>query len=65
MADSDVATQEQDASTKAPSMEEIVAQQKRRLEQARSAMKAASEDPENREALSKGKGHDGGACLRF
>jgi len=65
MADSDVATQEQEAPPRAPSMEEIIAQQKRRLEEARKAMQAASEDPENREALSKGKGHDGGACLRF
>jgi hypothetical protein len=61
MADSDVATKDQ----KVPSMEEIVAQQKRRLEEARSAMQEASQDPENREALNKGKGHDGGACLRF
>ena len=61
MADSDVATKEQ----RAPSMEEIVAQQKRRLEEARNAMQAASKDPDNRESLTKGKGHDGGACLRF
>jgi predicted phage gp36 major capsid-like protein len=62
MAESDVATQEQQ---KAPSMDEIVAQQRRRLEEARKAMQAASEDPENRETLDKGKGHDGGGCLRF
>jgi hypothetical protein len=61
MGESDVATQEQ----KAPSMDEIVAQQRRRLEEARKAMQKASEDPENREALSKGKGHEGGSCLRF
>ena len=61
MAESDVATQEQ----KAPSMEEIVAQQRRRLEEARTAMQQASEDPENRETLTKGKGHGGGSCLRF
>ena len=65
MADTDVAAQEQKTPQQAPSMEEIVAQQKRRLEQARNAMQAASEDPENREVLSKGKGHDGGACLRL
>jgi hypothetical protein len=46
-------------------MEEIVAQQKRRLEQARNAMQEAAQDPENQEELTKGKGHDGGACLRF
>ena len=65
MADSDVATQEQEATSKVPSMEEIIAQQKRRLEQARNAMQEASEDPDNREEMTKGKGHDGGSCLRF
>jgi hypothetical protein len=65
MAESDVATQEQNAPQKAPSMDEIIAQQRQRLEEARKAMQEAGEDPGNREALDKGKGHDGGACLRF
>jgi hypothetical protein len=60
MADSDVATQK-----KPPSMEEIIAQQQRRLEEARKAMQEAAKDPDNREALNKGKGHDGGGCLHF
>ncbi len=61
MAESDVATQE----PKAPSMEEIIAQQQRRLEEARRTMQEAAEDPTNREELTKGKGHGGGRCLHF
>jgi hypothetical protein len=61
MAESDVSTQER----KPPSMDEMIAQQRQRLEEARKAMQQAAKDPENREALSKGKGHEGGDCLRF
>jgi hypothetical protein len=61
MADSDVATKDQ----KAPSMEEVIAQQRQRLEDARKTMSEAAKDPDNREELTKGKGHGGGGCLRF
>jgi hypothetical protein len=50
---------------KAPSMEEMIAMQRRRLEEARKTMHEAAEDPENRETLDKGKGHEGGSCLTF
>ena len=61
MGDSDVTTQER----KPPSMDEMIAQQRRRLEEARKTMQEAAEDPDNREVLDKGKGHEGGSCLRF
>ena len=48
-----------------PSMEEIVAEQRRRLEEARKAMHQAAKDSANHEVLDKGKGHGGGACLHF
>jgi hypothetical protein len=61
MADRDVTTQER----KPPSMEEIVAQQRQRLEEARNTMKEAAKDPDNRESLERGKGHGGGGCLNL
>ena len=61
MAESDVETQER----KPPSMDEMIAQQRQRLEEARETMQRAGEDPDNREVLEKGKGHGGGSCLKF
>jgi hypothetical protein len=61
MSDNDVATDQRNA----PSMEEILAEQRQRLEQARQKMHEAAKDPENREALSRGKGHGGGSCLHL
>jgi hypothetical protein len=62
MSDSNVATEQE---RRPPSMDEIVAQQRRRLEEARTTMQEAAKDPDNREVLDKGKGHEGGSCLRF
>jgi hypothetical protein len=61
MNDVDVATKERTP----PSMEQMIAEQKRRLDQARATMREAGRDPRNREPLEKGKGHGGGACLHF
>jgi hypothetical protein len=61
MNDADVVTKERTP----PSMEQMIAEQKRRLEQARATMREAEKDPENREPLEHGKGHGGGACLHF
>ncbi|MGH2690659.1 MAG: hypothetical protein ACRDKW_17895 [Actinomycetota bacterium] len=59
MKDTDVATKTQ------PSMEELMAEQRRRFEEARARMREAGKDPRNREPLEHGKGHGGGACLHF
>lgn len=62
MAETDVV---QEAPKKAPTMEEIMAEQRRRLEEARRRMQEAAKDPSNHEPLTKGKGHEGGRCLKL